>query len=165
VVDQRDRLGAIADDIVAAPRAEAYTPHDPSTGQARPDWSSTVNESADVLRAAPAAIFIENRGPFSGGRQALLRAEPQAQALAIVGYELELAGLGAALQTMWLAALGFGLSAVFMGDIAVAEAAIGARLRMDGDLIGALALGYSSQAAPEPAAPEPDLVRWDTDGT
>nr|AGC71408.1 nitroreductase [uncultured bacterium A1Q1_fos_1000] len=122
-----------------------------------------------MLREAPVAIFIENRGPFSGGRASLLRASPRALALAIVGYELEFASLGAAIQSMWLAAMEFGLSAVFMGDVAVAEAAIGDLLDIRGDLFGALVLGYtpSSELQPHLSTPgslgrEADLVRWDT---
>ena len=166
VVEGAERLEAIADDVASAPGGEAYTPHDPATGSARPAWSSTVQESADVLRTVPAAIFVENLGPFSGGRQALLGAPPKARALAIVGYELELAGLGAAIQSMWLAAVGFGLSAVFMGDVAVAEPAIARRLGLTGDLLGALALGYAT-VADEPPRQVPTLdaahVRWDDD--
>lgn len=164
VVDQRDRLIELADDVAAAPGAATYTPHSPSTGRPVSPWTSTVDDSADVLRSVPAAIFIENRGPFSGGRRALLQAAPEAQALAIVGYELEFAGLGAALQNMWLAALAFGLSGVFMGDVAVAERALRERLCIDGDLLGALALGYVSESEQGPSlspALDPDLVRWD----
>jgi nitroreductase len=83
----------------------------------------------------------------------------------MVGYELELAGLGAAVQNMWLAALDLGLSAVFMGDVAVAERAIAARLGIEGDLLGALALGYAStdQRRPRDLELDPELVRWDTE--
>jgi nitroreductase len=127
-----------------------------------------VSKSADVLRSVPAAILVENRGPFSGGRSAILRSSPAAQALAIVGYELELAGLGAAIQNMWLAANALGLSAVFLGDIAVGEPAIRDRLELSGDLLGALAMGFLTEApegsngTPPPAALDPDLVRWAT---
>lgn len=168
VVDDRRLLDALATDADGAPAAGAYTPHDPGTGRPRADWSSTVPESADVLRSVPAAILVENRGPFSGGRRAILRSTPAAQAMAIVGYELELAGLGAAVQSMWLAANALGLSAVFMGDIAVGEPAIRDRLGLSGDLLGALAMGYVADApdgpgaSSPPTALDPDLVRWAT---
>lgn len=168
VVDDRRLLDAIADDADDAPGAGAYTPHDPSTGHPRADWSSTVAESAEVLRSVPVAILVENRGPFSGGRQAILRSPAAARALAIVGYELELAGLGAAIQSMWVSANALGLSAVFMGDIAVGEQAIRERLGLTGDLLGALAIGYAPAAPAAPLAPEeldPTLVRWVTGPT
>lgn len=171
VVQGRVLLDALAADVVAAPRAERYSPHDPGTGRPHEHWESTVSESAEVLRAVPAAILVENRGPFSGGRDAILRSTPAARDLAIVGYELELAGLGAALQSMWLAANGLGLSAVFMGDIAVGEPAIRERLGLVGDLLGALAVGYVAgevdlaKPVPVESAPDPDLVRWVAEST
>ena len=122
-------------------------------------------ESAELLRTVPAAIFIENRGPFSRGRRALLQAGPEAQALSIVGYELECLGLGAALENMWLAAIGFGLSGAFLGDVAVGEQAICRRLGIKGDLLGALALGYASISEQRSPALDTDLVRWDGDSS
>lgn len=167
VVEGRDLLDAIADDVVAAPDAARYTPHDPSTGRPHARWDSTVTESADVLRAVPVAILVENRGPFSGGREAILRSSRAAQELAVVGYELELAGLGAAIQSMWLAANALGLSAVFMGDIAVAEPAIRERLGLVGSLLGALAIGYAPYDTEPPRSNsglDPNLVRWAAGG-
>ncbi len=168
VVDRRDRLDALAEDVATAPGRDSYRPHDPSTGLPIPRWPSTVHESADVLREVPLAIFVENRGPFSGGRRSLLHAGHDALALSIVGYELEFAALGAAIENMWLAAIGFGLSAVFMGDVAVAEAAIGERLDIRGDLFGALALGYATSSDLQPRRStlgeidSEGLVRWDS---
>jgi len=166
VAEGRDLLDALADDVAAAPGAATYTPHDPRTGRPRARWVSTVAESAEVLRAVPAAILVENSGPFSGGRSAILRSSPAGQALGIVGYELELSGLGAAAQSMWLAANALGLSAVFMGDIAVAEPAIRERLGLAGDLLGALAVGYvaggaeGTETVPSHFELDPELVRW-----
>src|SRR4051794_40371393 len=54
-------LLAIADAVEAAGFLENYVPIDPSTGQARPEYHSTVTESADVLRLVPLAVFVENR--------------------------------------------------------------------------------------------------------
>jgi len=146
VVTDRHRMAELAEIVVAAIGIDSYTPHDPRTGLPHPDWESTVIESAAVLAQVAAGIFVENAGPFSGGRRALLEADPRARELAIVGFELELAGLGAALENMWLAAIAEGLSAAFLGDIGVAEDAIKQDLSLSGDLLGVLVLGNADPA-------------------
>lgn len=163
IVTDRQRLLGLARSVTSAPAAEVYVPHDPKTGRPRPGWESTVAESAAVLAAATAAVFIENTGPFSGGRRALLDADPLAREWAMTGFELELVGLGAALENMWLCALAGGLSAAFMGDVGVAEADIRRELGLEGDLLGVLVIGHaerkvdSDRRVPDPSA----LVRWD----
>lgn len=162
VVTDRRRMAVLADAVVSAPGVDAFTPHDPRTGLPRPDWRSTVIESAAILRQVAAGVFVENVGPFSGGRRALLDADPRARELAVIGYELELAGLGAALENMWLAALAEGLSAAFLGDIGVAEEAIRQDLDLDGDLLGVLVLGNADAAhvPPPRSIHEAADVRW-----
>ena len=118
-----------------------YVPVDPITGKPHERFVSTVVESAEVLKEVPLAFFIENRGEFSNGRHALVDATPQNLQLAIVGYGLEMLGLGGAIQNMWLTAIDLGLSGVFMGDVLIAEEFIREELGMGGDLVGVLALG------------------------
>ncbi|HEV7721285.1 MAG TPA: nitroreductase family protein [Iamia sp.] len=161
VVTGRALLDAVADDVDRAPDAPSYVPHDPATGRPVPRWSSTVAESAAVLRAAPAAIFVESRGVFGGGRRALLAAPPEGLASALVGYGLELVGIGAAVQNVLLAAWSLGVPGVFMGDVLIAEPAIRSRLHIAGDLVGAVALGPTAHPPP-PRDPRPpdDVVVW-----
>jgi nitroreductase len=133
---------ALADAVQHAKGVDDYVPCDPLTGEPRPDWPSTVIESATVLRGAPLALFIENRGEFSQGRNTLIRiAEPDVLADAMIGYTFECIGLGAAILAMWLTAIDHGYGGVFMGDVLIAETAIREALGMNGDLAGVLCLG------------------------
>jgi nitroreductase len=150
VVTDSGALHALADAVQHARDAARYAPIDPSTGRLR-RWDSTVAESATVLRSVPLGIFVENLGPFSGGRAAVAAADVALIQSALVGYGLELASLGAAIENMWLAAHGLGLVGVFMGDVAVAEEEIAQRLGLEGDLVGVLALGHPGpDATPVP---------------
>lgn len=162
VVTDAGLIGAIAADVATADGVESYVPADPETGLPRADWQSTVVDSAAILRGAPAAIFVENLGRFSNGRATLARAPRDALGGLLIAYMLECAGLGAAVQNMWLAAEALGLKAAFLGDIGVDEERIAKRLGMDGELIGALALGYSDLVPEErrPIDDDPTQVRW-----
>jgi nitroreductase len=143
VVTDRAMLGALADEVVAAPGADSYVPHDPVTGEPDDRWVSTVGESAEVLRSCAAAIFIENTGEFSRGRRTLASVPTEHLARSITGYTFEVIGLGAAIQNMWVAATALGVRGTFMGDVVVAEDTISSALGVAGDLVGVLALGYS----------------------
>lgn len=148
-------LRAIADAVDSADGADRYTPYDPETGEPWPQWSSTVAESAEILRHVPAGIFIENLGLFSRGRATLAAAPSSYRVSSLVGYGFESIGIGAAIENMWIAAEAQGVQGVFMGDIVVAEDGIKRLLLMAGDLAGVLALGYSEE---DPGA------RWVVDG-
>lgn len=127
---------------------EEYVPHDPRTGRPSPHWSSTVLESADVVRAAPAIVAIENRGVFSGGRAMLEQASHEALASSLAGYGFEVMGLGASMQNIWLAANSLGIGVAFLGDLNIAEEEIRSLLGLEGDLMGVIALGYALLQAP-----------------
>ena len=75
---------------------------------------------------------------------------------------LECAGIGAAVQNMWLAAEVLGLKAAFMGDVGIDEEHIANWLGMQGDVVGALALGYSDLEPEAKRATDDDVdrVRW-----
>lgn len=150
VVDDRALLGEIADEVRAGHGRDSYVPIDPATGQSR-DWSSTVVESADVLAQVSLGLFVENNGAFSAGRRTVAAAEDAYRVNALVGYGFEMVGLGAAIQSMWLAAGDLGLAGVFMGDVLIAEDAIRERLGFVGDLVGVLALGHTT-GTPTPKA-------------
>lgn len=162
VVVDRSVLAAIADDMQMAPGADTYVPTDPFTGEPRPDWPSTVAESADVVRRVPACIFVENRGVFSRGRAQLVASSPEVLAESLVGYTLEVLGVGAAVQNVQLAAQALGLGCAFMGDVLVAEAAIRRRLRVEGDLVGGIAMGHTNTwMPPRTVSPtDPRVAVW-----
>jgi nitroreductase len=164
VLTDRRRLTELADAMVAADNIASYVPHDPATGAPRPKLVSTVVESAAVLRDVPAAIIVENRGPFSGGVRPLLAASGEALRRAVFGFALEHVGIGAAVQNLMLSSEELGLRCAFMGDIVIAEAWLDDNLALDGDVVGALAIGYA-RPAPSPARQPRDpedagLVRW-----
>ena len=148
VVSDRAALGSLADAVEHAQGAEEYVPHDPVTGRPRPAYVSTVRESAQVLREVPAAIFIENRGLFSSGRSTLAAVSRPALVASLVGFGLEMIGIGTAIENMWLAAEALGVRVAFMGDVAIAEDDIRRRLGFAGDVAGVLALGFSDVPVP-----------------
>lgn len=164
VVTDKALLESLADAVSAADDLDAYVPHDPRTGQPYARYTSTVIESADVLRAVPAAIWIENLGSFSAGRAALLSAGEARLAGALEGYGFELIGIGAAVENLWIAANALGLAAAFMGDVVIAETKVQELLGFRGDLVGVLVLGHSD-ASPRPpmdprSFPELPRVMW-----
>lgn len=150
----------IADRVSTAEGIDSYVPADPRTGQAHAEWSSTVLESADVLRQAPAAIFIENRGVFSGGRVTLAAAPSAYVADSLTGYGFECIGIGTVVENMWIAANALGLAASFAGDVVIAESSIQEVLGFTGDLMGVLMLGRS-EAVPPPARLSPASTQVD----
>jgi nitroreductase len=157
VVNDRSMLAELANAVLGGRSPDTYVPIDPATGEPRPDWDSTVAESAEVLAQVSLGLFVENRGKFSDGRRTVAQADDDVRENALIGYGFEMVGLGAAIQNMWLAARELGLAGVFMGDVLIAEETIRARLGMRGDLLGVLALGYSN-ATPAPKELAPDRV-------
>jgi nitroreductase len=160
VVRSSTTLKDLADAVQNAKNASTYVPVDPVTGQPRPDWQSTVAESAEVLRQVSLGIFVENRGEFSHGRSTLSSVPRANLAAALVGYTFEIIGVGAAVQNMWIAAESMGLRGVFMGDIVIAEQHIAKCLQLHGDLVGVLALGYSDGEPWIERMFEPDRLVW-----
>lgn len=160
VVENRLTLRGIAKyiDAQTSESKQDFVPHDPSTGQARTSYASTVSESAEVLRQVPLGIFIENRGKFTNSRQNVAEAERSVIHRALIGVGLEYIGLGASIQSMWLAAQSHGLRGVFMGDVLIAEDYIRDELGMSGDLVGVLALGHSD-AQPTQKVIQQNVVR------
>jgi nitroreductase len=144
VVSERNGLGSIADAMVAHENADRFVPLDPETGRKREDLQSTVVESAATLRSCSVGIFVENTGAFSRSRKTVAAAPRELLEDALIGYSLEIIGLGAAIENMWIAATSLGLSASFMGDVLVAEETVKRQLGMSGDLVGVLALRAAS---------------------
>jgi len=157
VVSDTEMLHDLALAVATSEGADTYVPRDPTTGEPRPDWPSTVAESAEVLRGSATAIFIENRGAFSNGRRSLSAATRTNLVGSLVGYTFEILGIGAAVQNMWVAAHALGIQGTFMGDVVIAEDVISRRLGIHRDLVGVLALGYSEDSPPS------DRIAYDID--
>jgi nitroreductase len=164
VVQSKTQLREFADLVRQAEGLEDFVPHDALTGKRGDNWESTVLESAEVLGGVSSAIFVENRVAFGGGRKALSSTTTEHIQAAILGYGLEMLGLGAAVQNMLIAAASLKIQAAFMGDILIAEEQIGERLGITGELIGVLILGFSSEQPPPRARMESGLsaVTWHT---
>lgn len=155
VVTARETLDAIALAAETADDADTYVPPDPLTGEPSPLFQSTVHESAAVLREVPCAIALENRGVYIRSTEWLASREAPIIARTLTAYGLEVMGLGTALENMWLAANSLGVGVAFLGDLAIANDAARPLLGLEGDLVGLVALGYSSATPParrEPAA-------------
>jgi nitroreductase len=155
-VSDRQLLAGLADAVVTHHDRATYVPHDPSTALPRPEYRSTVVDSGEVLRQVPLAIFIENLGPFSRGLEVLTAVDEKGLRSALFGYGLEMVGIGAAIENMWLAANALGLGAALLGDVAIIEAEVVTALGMAGDLVGVLAVGESSDS-PVPSMDAPAL--------
>jgi nitroreductase len=160
IVENRLALKGIAKHIDAITYSSKvdFIPHDPSTGKPRLSYTSTVSESAEVLKQVPLGVFIENTGKFTNSRNNVATADRPVMNVALIGVGLEYIGLGASIQNMWLAAQAHGLRGVFMGDVLIAEEHIKDELGMEGDLVGVLALGYSD-ALPTPKSIQQNIVR------
>ena len=159
VVQSSKLLRHLATAMLAAPGLESYAPIDPATGSKHTAFASSVQESARVLGEVPAAVFVENLGSFSRGRRELL-AHPERLAESLVGYCFEIIGIGAAVENMWLTAHDRGLGAVFLGDVLIIEDAVQRLLGMEGDLVGALAVGYSTPPRYAPKMLLGDRVKY-----
>jgi len=159
VVTDTELLTAVADRIRRSKHAEVFVPHSPKTGEPRPEYRSSVIESADILEAAPLGIFIENQGLFTDSRAETERALRAGGPSTLIALSLEFVGFGAAMENMLLAAQAFGVRGVFMGDALIAEEFIKVALGMEGDLVGVISLGYS-EADPDPKVVNRDNMVW-----
>jgi len=161
VITNRAILDTLARAAETADHLNAYVPHDPLTGQPYPHWQSTVLESAAVLREAPCAIALENRGVFSRGTSTMSSISSEKLASSLTAFGLESMGLGTALENMWLAANSLGLAVAFLGDMAIASDAARTVLGIEGDLAGMLVLGHSTVPA-VPKREPPASTQTDT---
>ena len=89
-------------------------------------------------------MFIETAAYFLyGGRRGLSDVPRDGLMQTITGYGVEMVGIGAAMERVWIAAVSLRVSAAFLADLVIAEEQIKAELAITGDVVGALALGYS----------------------
>jgi nitroreductase len=150
VVTDRQLNARVASAMDKAKGADRYVPINPLTGEARAGMTSTVVESAVILEQAALGIYVESHFSFSGGRLAMLQADADRRRSALIGFALDMVGIGAMVENMWLAAESHGVRGVFMGDVMIAEEFIGETLGFAGDLVGVLALGHSPHGGPAP---------------
>ncbi|MDR0417440.1 MAG: nitroreductase family protein [Propionibacteriaceae bacterium] len=160
VVSDQSLLERLAALVRAGGQLDEYVPHDPRTGKPH-SYKSTVEGSAAILESVSFAVLVENVGPFSGGPEVIRAASPEALASSLFGYGEEWFGIGACVQNMWLTAVSLGLAAAFLADVAIAEAEWRAVLGFEGELVGALAVGFSDDVpGPKCDAPfSPGLSR------
>lgn len=145
LVSDKDKIKDLARMMFEHPEAEQYVPRDLETGEPKPDWLSTVDESAALLALAPSAIIVENSGNFSGGRITVASAPDELRSGALITYALEMMGVGAAIENMVLAAHAQGLGVAFMGDIQIAEDQIREVYGIEGDICGVMCFGYTEE--------------------
>lgn len=75
VVEEVSVLDEIAEQARNSPGSDSYVPKHVWTLEAQLErWGSSVEESTRVLEKVPTAIFVENTGPFFGGRSGLMEA-------------------------------------------------------------------------------------------
>jgi nitroreductase len=166
VVTDTAVISMLADEVLGSEGIDTYVPHDPQTGLPIPLWPSTVRESAEVVRGVGTVIVVENTAVFGGGRRVLAAAPAENVRSFLVGYGLEMLGLGAAIENILIGAAALGVQAAFMGDVLIAEPAFRAALGLEGDLVGVIVLGYSD-ATPPPRShdvDDPARVRWIPEG-
>ena len=166
VVTDPKLLSQIAGLMRADPEAGSYAPLNQRTGQRR--FESSVPDSADVIERAGAVIVFEATSEFSEGRRALLEhVKNRAQELSqlspqsTVAFELERIGMGTVIQSMLLVVTDFNfrrgmfggyrvkkrppyLEAGYVGDVLIAMDKIEELLGFDGDLAGAIVVGWTN---------------------
>lgn len=75
IVEDPALLDEVARVAGTSPGVESYVPRNLWSLAPQLDrWPSSAEDSANVLAQVSAAIFVENRGPFFGGRRELLKA-------------------------------------------------------------------------------------------
>jgi nitroreductase len=112
-----------------------------------------VADSADIVESVPLAIVVENLAPFTHGMASIGPDDAAARAQAAFSLALEMVGIGAAIENMWLAAEALGLCGCFLADAAIAEETIRAATQATGPILGLLALGHSAEKPPAPTMP------------
>jgi nitroreductase len=138
VIQNKKLIEKLGDILVKSKNLQAE-PSDPKTGKIRAGFKSSIYASGEIIKKAPVLIVIENTCPFSGNRQAVRRSK---YSNSINGHDSELISLGAAIENMSLATIAQGLSSVIICDCIAEEGQIKKILKIKGDLIGILPIGY-----------------------
>jgi len=106
-----------------------------------------------IMRKAPVLVVVSNPGPMSGGMadvaaRALGKANPVEQISTLIPLLMEAESFGAAIQNMLLAVHALGLGSLWIGDILYGGPPVSEFLGIEGDMIGAVSLGYAAGPAP-----------------
>ena len=147
VVMDQSLLELLAQAVQQAPGADEYVPHDPETVARGPHMCQPSASQPRCCAMFPPPYSLRT-GACSARPDTLAKVSRPALAASLVGYGLEMIGIGACVENMWLAAEALGVQVAFMGDVVVADDEIRRRLRIAGDLVGVLALGYSAVSIP-----------------
>lgn len=158
VVTDRNTNNYISKLLLSSSEAGGAVPLDPKTGERLEKYIPTSLESIAVLESAPVSVYIENIGPYSGGRNNILNSKHLKES--IYSYEFEMVGIGAAIENILLAAHAYGLGGVFMGDVVIEKKSIEEYLGMKGDLLGVIALGNPAQTKLWDKPLEKDRIIW-----
>lgn len=122
-------------------------PVNAKTGKNSRDAADSTSDSIQSIREAPVLILIFNRGPMSGGNNEVIKNPRGGRSL--YTYACEMLGIGAAVQSMMLAAHALGLGSVYMADSYPARDAVQKALKTNCEMIGSMAIGYPAvQKAP-----------------
>jgi nitroreductase len=138
VIKNKKLIDKLGDILVKSKNLQAE-PSDPITGKIKAGFKSSIYASGEIIKKAPLLIVIENTCPFSGGRSTVINSKYKN---GINGHDSELIGLGAAIENMSLAACALGLSSVIICDAIAEEEKVKKLLKIKGDLVGILPIGY-----------------------
>mgnify|MGYP000853816603 CR=1 FL=1 len=156
VIENKKIIKQIADFLINSRNTEAE-PSDPATGKIKKGYKSSIKASGEIIKIAPVLIAVENTCPFSGGRK---KVRSSKFANAINGHDSEFISLGAAIQNMSLAIHGLDLSTVIICDAIAEEEKIKKLLKLKGDLVAILPIGYPAYKAGSKAVNSVNKVRF-----
>ncbi len=143
VIENKKVIEQLAELLINSLNTEAE-PSDPTTGKIKKGYKSSIKASGGIIKESPIIIVIENTCPFSGGRRKVRLSK---FSNAINGHDSEFVSLGAAIQNMSLAAHDLGLSSVIICDAIAEEEKIKKLLKLKGDLVAILPIGYPAYKA------------------
>lgn len=136
IVDSTKKKNRVAD-ILEKKADETFTPMDPRTG--KPAVKSTAKATAQIIRQAPAVIFVFSQSHFTGGKKEFLKI-PKLQYL--LSYSSEIQSISAAAQNMVLAAHALGLGSLWTCDVHYIEEDVKKIYNQKNELILAICIGH-----------------------
>lgn len=137
-IKNKKLINKLGDILINSKNLDAE-PSDPKTGKIKKGFHATISSSGEIMKKAPFLIVVENTCPFSGGRCNVLKSS---FSNCINGHDSEFISLGAAIENMSLAACALGLSSVIICDVIAEEKTIKKLLKIKGDLVAILPIGY-----------------------
>jgi len=110
-----------------------------------PKWikSDSTLVTCKAMREAPVLIMVYNKGPRSGGEDAVKK-DPSLLGAMIA----ETLSLGASIENMLLAAQSLGLATLWCGDVRNAKPLVEKHMKTKYDIVAGVAVGYPSYTPP-----------------